>query len=228
MRLKMKDIVELALPALAAALLVSVALPAHAQQAGKPAAAGQAGVQSYTAQLATVNTNIPGNSTKATAQFKMSGDELEITLTGQGLAPDMTILAHVHGLLDGKKAVCATAGADTNKDGYVDVLESEEVSGPPIIPLDGNPAKLDAKSRSYPKSDKQGMIQYTKKVKVSELMKNLKKKFKMTSLNLENMVVNLHGVSKSTKLPSTVKSEMKLPAYETIPVACGEIKKAQQ
>jgi hypothetical protein len=42
------------------------------------------------------------------------------------------------------------------------------------------------------------------------------------------MVINLHGVNKKTKLPSTVKSEMKLPAWQTIPIACGEIKKAGQ
>jgi hypothetical protein len=228
MRLKMKNLVALAIPVLAAAFLLSTQLPVCAQQAGKAPAAGQAGVQSYTAQLTTVNGNIPGNKAKGTAQFKMAGDELEITLTGEGLSPDMKILAHVHGLPGGKKASCATQGADTNKDGYVDVMESEIVTGPPLIPLDANPAKLDAKSKSYPKSDKQGMIQYTKKVKVSELMKNMKKKFQTTTLNLENMVVNLHGVSKDVKLPGTVKSEMKLPANQTIPVACGEIKKSQQ
>jgi hypothetical protein len=224
MRLKMKNRLAWGIPILAAILLAAAAFPAIAQQAAQAPAAAQ----SYTAQLTTVNQNIPGNMAKGTAQLKMSGDELDITLTGEGLSPDMMILAHIHGKPDGTKASCATMNADTNKDGFVDVIESEAVSGPAVIPLNGDPAKLDAKSKSYPKSDKQGMLQYTKKVKVSDLMKNLKKKQKMTTLNLENMVINLHGVSKTTKLPGTVKSEMKLPAWQTIPIACGEIKKSQQ
>ena len=48
------------------------------------------------------------------------------------------------------------------------------------------------------------------------------------TLNLENMALNIHGVDKKAKLPASVQSVMKLPAYQTVPVACGEIKKAQQ
>jgi hypothetical protein len=225
MKLIMKPRMFPFVPALAVQILLLTAIPVSAQQAGK---AAPAAAKSYTAQLTTVNQNIPGNTAKGTAQFKIAGDELEITLTGEGMTPDMMILAHIHGKADGSKVQCATQAADTNKDGFVDVVESEMVSGPVLIPLNGEPQDLDLKNKAYPKSDKQGMIQYTKKVKLSTLMKNLKKKDKLTTLTLENMVVNLHGVSKKATLPSTVKSEMKLPAWQTIPIACGEIKKAAQ
>jgi hypothetical protein len=224
MRLKRKNVLAAGIPAAALLLLLFLALPLFAQKA----APAPAPAQSYSATLNPMNQNIPGNAAKGTVQIKTAGDEMDITLTGEGLTPDMMILAHIHGKPDGSKASCATQAADTNKDGFVDVIESEAVTGPPVIPLDGNPAKVDLKTKSYPKADKQGMIQYTKKVKLSELMKNLNKKEKMTTLNLENMVINLHGVSKNTKLPGTVKSEMKLPAWQTIPIACGEIKKTAQ
>jgi len=42
-------------------------------------------------------------------------------------------------------------------------------------------------------------------------------------LNLAGRHVVLHGVDASTPLPSTVASLPGLPAYLTLPVACGEI-----
>ena len=207
----------------AAALLVSPA-PLLAQQAGKAPAA----VEVYKSQINMVNQGLGGNAAKGTAEFRIAGDELLITVNAEGLTPDMKHMVHLHGFVDGRKAACATPSADKNKDGVVDVMEAAAVNGPELIALNGEPQALDIKEKSYPKASKQGTIQYSKKVSMKKLMKNMQKKYKISTLNLESMVVNLHGVDKKAKLPATVQSEMKLPAYQTVPVACGEIKKAQQ
>lgn len=207
----------------AAALFVFSA-PLLAQQTGKAPAAAEV----YKSQINTVNLGLGGNAAKGTAEFRIAGDELLITLNAEGLTPDMIHMAHLHGFVDGRKAACSKPSADKNKDGVVDVTEAASVNGPELIPLNGDPQDLDIKDKSYPKASKQGTIQYSKKVSMKELKKNLQKKYKISTLNLENMVVNLHGVDKKAKLPTSVQSEMKLPAYQTVPVACGEIKKAKQ
>ncbi|HQG31240.1 MAG TPA: hypothetical protein PLA83_04865 [Deltaproteobacteria bacterium] len=209
---------------IAVAMLFVSPAPLHAQAAGKTPAA----VQVYKSQINTVNQGLNGNAAKGTAEFRIAGDELLITVNAEGLTPDMKHLIHLHGFVDGKKAACATPSADANKDGVVDVKESVAVTGPELIPLNDDPQDLEIKAASYPKATKQGTIQYSKKVSLKKLMKNMQKKYKISTLNLENMALNIHGVDKKAKLPASVQSVMKLPAYQTVPVACGEIKKAQQ
>jgi hypothetical protein len=51
-------------------------------------------------------------------------------------------------------------------------------------------------------------------------------KFPGQQLDLDRRVVFLHGVPTSTKLPATVASLDDIPAQVTLPIACGEIKKA--
>lgn len=207
----------------AAIMLVSSA-PSFAQQTGQAPAKADV----YRAQLNTVNQGLAGNAAKGTAEFRVTGNELMITVNAEGLTPNMMHVMHVHGFPDGKKAACATMSADANKDGIIDVVEAMSVNGPEVIPLNKNPEAINIKSSSYPKSTKQGTLQYTAKVPMKEFQQNAQKKLGLKTLNLENMVVNIHGVDKKTALPNTVKSELKLPAYATVPVACGEIKKAQQ
>jgi len=205
-------------PIIVAIILLVAPTPLHAQ-----ASAGQV----YKSQINTVNRGIGGNAAKGTAEFRITGDELLITVNAEGLSPDMMHLMHVHGFADGKKAACATMRADTHKDGIVDVIEAMSVNGPEIIPLNKNPQDINIKSPTYPKSSKQGTLQYSTKIPLKGLQQNMQKKFGLAALNLENMVINIHGVDKKAKLPASVKSEMKLPAYQTVPVACGQIKRAQ-
>lgn len=209
---------------IAAVILIISPTPLHAQQTAKAPAA----VEVYKSQINTVNQGLAGNAAKGTAEFRIAGDELLITVNAEGLTPDTMHMAHLHGFVDGKKAACASMSADSNKDGIVDVMEAMSVNGPELIPLTKDPKDLKIKSTSYPKASKQGTIQYSTKVSMKKLQQNVQKKLGIKTINLENMVVNLHGVDEKTKLPGTVKSEMKLPASMTVPVACGEIKKAQQ
>lgn len=203
------------------AFLLASITPLHAQQAASRTSV-------YSADLKTVNDTLPGNKAKGRAEIRVTGDEMLITVNAEGLPPKMMIIQHLHGFKDGKKATCATMKEDANKDGIVDVKESEQVTGVELIPLNNKVEKLDMKDKSYPKSSEQGTLQYSKKVSLKKLQDALKKNNDMTNIQLENMVINLHGVAKDTKLPSTVKSVMKLPPAATVPVACGEIKKAQQ
>lgn len=203
------------------ALILISTLPLHAQQA-------TAKTSIYSADLNTVNDTLPGNKAKGRAEIRITGDEMLITVNAEGLTPDTMIIQHFHGFTDGKKAACASMKNDANKDGIVDVKEASKVTGMEIIPLNDAVEKLDMKDTSYPKSSKTGTLQYSKKVSLKKLQESLKKNNGITNIQLDNMVLNLHGIAKDAKLPPTVKSEMNLPATATVPIACGEIIKAKQ
>ncbi|HNY65588.1 MAG TPA: hypothetical protein PKM41_09110 [Deltaproteobacteria bacterium] len=201
----------------AAVVLLVLVMPLFARQAQ--------GGQVYIARLETVNGSIAGNAATGTARIRMAEGRLQITVNARGLPPDTMIISHIHGLPEGQKAHCAAASADTNRDGFIDAIEYGLVTGPALVPLNDHPAGLKLGSTRYPRSDGQGRITYRKTVRITELMKNLKEETGMTMVNLDSMVIDLHGVGMKTPLPDTVQSELDLPACQTIPVACGEIGK---
>ena len=150
-----------------------------------------------------------------------SGVEAAIDLAG--LPPNMMHLQHFHGFPDGKAASCPTGAADTNGDGYIDLVETEPFAGTTMMPFHAHPVTLEIANDSYPVADKNGVSHYTDTVSVADLDAALKAKFKAPSLALDKRVIFIHGVANSPALPASVKSLPGVPANVTIPIACGKI-----
>ncbi len=81
----------------------------------------------------------------------------------------------------------------------------------------------------------QGAIQYSKTVPLQQLLTQLRNPTgegagastplgANEQLDLTNKVMILHGVPQDTQLPNTVQSVGNLPAWQTLPVACGELR----
>lgn len=205
---------------LMAAMLVagSFAVPALVQ-----AAAAAPTDHSYTATLQPMNAKAIGFSTTGEATFKIHGDDLTIDIKVKGSPPNLTHWQHFHGLKGQMAATCATPAADTNGDGFVDLIETEPASGTTMVPFDDMPAKMDVAHGDYPKASADGSYHYHKVVSVKELSAAFAKAFDGQALNLDKRVLLIHGVADDTKLPSTVKSLGPIPAQVTLPIACGKI-----
>lgn len=158
-----------------------------------------------------------------TAEFRIEDGKLTTTIDLAGLPPGMMHLQHLHGFIDGKDAVCPTSDADTNKDGFIDLIETEPFAGVTMAPLHAHPASLEIANDTYPKADKEGVAHYTNTIPVADLESALKEKLKATGLNLDKRVIFIHGVADNTPLPESVKSLPGVPAQVTLPIACGKI-----
>lgn len=213
------------LEALAIAGVVCAPLvPAGSQAAEATESNSHAGT-TYVAHLRALNASVTGMQTTGEARFTITGDTLTIDVTVQHAPPDIAHLQHFHGFPNGKSAICATAAADANHDGIVDLIETEPYSGTTMVPFTDDPVSMEIVTDSYPKTSASGSYHYVKTVSRKALEAAFSKKYPGQKLDLASRVVYVHGVPPSSKLPASVASLGTIPAQVTIPIACGKIEK---
>lgn len=153
----------------------------------------------------------------------MDGKTMQITVNASGLPPDMMHLQHFHGFTDGLTvARCPTLASDVNRDGVIDVVETEAVAGITMVPFHADPESLEIKADTYPKADAQGSYTYAQTVAVDPLLTAFQNKFG-GELAIHRRVVFIHGVPEDVELPESAASVMDVPAHVTLPIACGEL-----
>lgn len=189
------------------------------------AATGNASDHTYKAVMQPMNAQAIGFSTTGNATFSIHGDRLTIDIKVKGAPPKLTHWQHFHGLQGQMAAECATAAADVNGDGLVDLIETEPASGKTMVPFDNMPAAMDVAHGEYPKASADGSYHYHKVVSVKALSAAFAKAFDGQALNLDKRVLMIHGVADDTKLPASVKSLGPIPAHVTLPIACGKIER---
>ena len=114
----------------------------------------------------------------------------------------------------------------------MDVIEGVPFYGPILVPLDSDVAHQAGGEFPFVHNHG-GALTYRETAPLNTLLGDLNApdpnpgdavvKLDGQPLNLAGRHVVLHGVDASTPLPSTVASLPGLPAYLTLPVACGEI-----
>ena len=212
---------------LCAAAIMSLACTPLAL-AGTPVTTDDSQATVYAAKLHAVNTKVTGLETTGEARFSINGDALTITVSAQKLPPDMVHWQHFHGFKDNREAACPTEAADVNHDGIIDLIETEPAAGTTMVPFDEDPVAMDIGGGTYPKAGADGTFHYQKTVSLKALDAAFAKAFGDQKLDLDRRVVFVHGILESTELPASVASLGTVPARVTLPIACGEIKRAQQ
>ena len=181
--------------------------------------------ETATSSLVSLN----GESATGTVTFSLTGDEFVARVELEGADPGVTHSQHVHAA-----AACPTvAAADTNSDGFIDVLEGMPSYGGILVPLDGDVSAQAAGSASYPSSDANGDYIYADTVSFTAFMTDLLAtdpdptdaivKLATNSLNIEARTVVVLGVADTTTLPATVATLPGLTAQQSLPIACGTI-----
>lgn len=181
--------------------------------------------ETYVAKLQPMNAVPTNRETTGTARFEVHGDKLTITVTVKDAAPKILHWQHFHGFKTDAAAECANQAADTNGDGFVDLIETGPASGTTMVPFDDNPAAMDVAHGVYPETDVHGNYKYRKVVSLKALTAAFTKAFAGQKLDLDKRVVLIHGVPADVKLAATVQSLGPIPAHVTLPIACGKIER---
>lgn len=180
----------------------------------------------YKANIGSLNANKIGTSAHGTANFTENDDQLTITIEMFDTPANTQHWEHFHGFPNGKAADIATSVQDTNHDGFIDLMETEPVSGTTMVPFDDAPENMDIPHNRYPVSDANGYFTYTKVVPLATLEANFEKAFGSKDLQLDKRVIYIHGVPKDLNLPVTVAGMVgEFDAHVTLPIAVGKIER---
>lgn len=79
----------------------------------------------------------------AVAAYNSSSHVLTVAIAADGLEPNQVHIQHIHGFLDGTKAVTPTLAEDTDHDGYVELAEGLKKYGPILLNLSHSGAAMD-------------------------------------------------------------------------------------
>lgn len=181
----------------------------------------------YIAHIQALNADKIGVHPHGTAEFTEKGDQLHIKVEMFDTPKNIEHWEHFHGFPEGKKAQVPTMKQDTNHDGYIDLPETEAVSGTTMVPLDSAPAEMNIPHDGYPVADAKGHYEYEIDVPLAKLQAKFQKAFGTNDLQLDKRVVYVHGVPDSLQLPASVKGDvMNYDAHTTLPIAAGKIEKA--
>ncbi len=187
---------------------------------------GEGPEEVYRAEIRPLNTDITGRNPQGTALFEVYKEEITVTVSLRDMPPGIPHMQHLHGFVDGREAQCPASDADVNNDGAIDLLETEAVMGLTLIPLHDEPAHL-AIQGTYPRAGQDGVLSYTQRIPREHLASALKTKHGLEELDLDDMVIVIHGVEPATLLPPSVKTLPGAPAQATLPIACGSLEEVE-
>lgn len=189
-------------------------LLAGASLAGATAFGGLAVQTPAVAQSANATTNyradlraLPNTSGQGMAMLRLSADQrtLTVQIKASGLEPGAHI-SHIHGLSSGGQPVnstCPTIAQDTDRDGFVELVEGQATYGPILIDF-GN---IDP--------DMDGVINFTKTIQLGG---------SEGASPLEKRHIVIHGKTVGAVGAGTPGEVDGTAGYKTVlPVLCGEI-----
>jgi hypothetical protein len=192
-----------------------------------PLGSQAAEADTYLARLTPLNTSVTKAETTGDAKFIIEGDDLTIAIGVKNAPPGIAHLQHFHGFKRGDKdAICPTSEADANRDGVIDLIETEPMAGTTMVPFHDHPVSMEITRETYPKASADGSYHYEKTISLEGLKDAFRGAFDQ-DLDLDRRVVFIHGIAPDTKLPDSVASIGKIPAYVTLPIACGAIEKVR-
>jgi hypothetical protein len=180
--------------------------------------------ETATATLVSLN----GENAAGTATFSLTGDQFVARIVVAGADSTIVHRQHIHA-----SGACPTAAADTNSDGFIDVLEGLPSYGAILIPLDGDISTQSAGAATFPMADATGGYTYADTASFTTVLNDLTAadpdptdaivKLPAADLDIDSRTVVIHGVSDTTTLPATVATLPGLTPQQSLPVACGTV-----
>jgi len=184
----------------------------------------------YRADLYPLNPVIDGNLSGA-ATVARERDELVVDVYVANGRPHVFHPQNIH---RGKR--CPTEKDDSNQDGFIDADEAFRVVGEIITPIDDDISTQWMGLGTYPITDEFGSYYWAKATSFKKLLQDLyendinldddlMKLPQGNPLSLEGNVVLILGAHPDEEIPYTVSGRKHLSRHQSLPVACGVLKK---
>ena len=155
--------------------------------------------------------------TSGTATITLKGNDVSVDISVDGVTPNTLHPQHIHA-----GTTCPDDSDDANNDGYVDVIEGLPKYGGILVSLDETINTGASSDLDFPVADANGSYEYSAEGSRAHIQEEIE-----TGLKLKTRHVVIHGIAPSgMPLPESVASLPGLPAWATLPVACGELHRA--
>jgi hypothetical protein len=130
---------------------------------------------------------------------------------------------------------CPDKREDTNQDGFIDIVEAQNVVGDILFPLDGDISSQLAFDSIFPISDDYGNYVYSKVTNVDLFLRDLysptlahvpySKLHPQETFNPEGLILLIQGISREHELPYSVGTLKRMSSHQSLPIACAVFKK---
>jgi hypothetical protein len=159
----------------------------------------------------------------------VDNDRIGAFLNMSGLDPNIPHMAHIH-----SGSTCATSAADTNGDGFVDVVEASAVGGGILVGITGDMSSYTASTSTVASANSLGNLISIGSGSLTSLIADLHRPAPAPTTGVASLstnqpfnpaqyTVDVHGIDPSITLPSTVQTLPGMTANQTLPVACGSL-----
>lgn len=174
----------------------------------------QVQVRAYTGDITGMNTMGEEPEVTGNVAIRIEGDLVRFTINAQNVAPDMM---HRQFLVStGNNNSCAGPDADKNNDGIVDMNEvagdTEELQ---MIPLHMGPSTLEKNVSTYPRSNINGEIQFSRTTSLDSIRTAVREGYGVQDFDFSNYIYIIQGIAGEVTLQQTVQREEDFPAHET-------------
>ena len=184
----------------------------------------------YQATLTSINPGL--NPTVAgVVEIEITDDDFDAKVSMTGVSAGR----HLQNVFMGRECPTDADNLNPAEDSFVDVVEGQRKYGDILIPLDGDLNSQLGGITVWPNAAANGSYIYDEDADLDKMMNDLRLpdaidsdiigKLESDDLNLEGRVVVVHGVASDASLPESVQSTLELPSHQTIPIACGVIRK---
>lgn len=183
----------------------------------------------YRAVLNSLNNGIAGITT-GSATFSYHEDQFIGYVRFSGTQAKVLHTQHVH---VGK--TCPEK--DENQDGIIDAVETHNVVGKILIPLDADLSSQDRGSSIWPVASENGSYHWNQATTLEKIMADLRESdsdpeddfvklgVQDKNFDLTGKVIVIYGVPKESALPESAQSRGRLTNFQGLPVACGVFEK---
>lgn len=185
----------------------------------------------YIAPMEIMNRGV-GGAISSTLSITKDGDRMIAYIRFNGGMPSVSHQQRVH-----VGTSCPTEADDKNGDGYIDINEAYDKVGKILFPLDADISSQERGMSLWPMADIYGSYNWERATSFERFISDLRepdlnaendfaKLGPGGALNLDGRVVLFHGTTKETSnLPDSVATRGRLANFQTIPIACGIIRK---
>lgn len=181
--------------------------------------------RTYNGNITALNTNANADTeVSGNVELLVEGDLMRIMVTAEGLAPDMMHMQHLQTPARGQATNCPGADADENNDGIVDVTEvTPDAEGVYMIPLHMGPSSLEMNVNTYPRTNVNGELQFTRTISVDSLRNAVSEEYGMQELDFTDFTYIIQGVAEDASVPQSAQSAADVPLHQSIPVGCAKL-----